>query len=346
LVSKIVGGTTGVVGSVVSTAVSVGAAARKEAFRNSLSDSQNQGPAQPWLLMTRQEVQQWTAIHLSIINDFIDFQLKQKAQSNFHLLKYVFDDWLASEYEFLLRERAIWGPEYGSKYLDKWKLDMTEGPHRMRKKLIRNDLFYLHYPYRPEFDLGDNKTLKFKLPISHDSKEYFKRFRAENNSLIDRDSIDQTVDEVIAILPNNADTSFQGIKTSSLLPLKSSSDTEDQDSQDLIQESQDGTDVSGFVDISSEMTRPGSADSDRFEQVEMQTVLRLLEEGERISHMFRVAKIQGLDAYEGLLLFGKEHFYLIDGFTLLKTREIRDIDSLPAKYYFNYLLFLFNTSQL
>jgi hypothetical protein len=334
LVSKIVGGTTGVVGSVVSTAVSVGAAARKEAFRNSLSDSQNQGPAQPWSLMTRQEVQQWTTIHLSIINDFIDFQLKQKAQSDYHLLKYVYDDWLASEYEFLLRERAIWGPEYGSKYLDKWKLDMTEGPHRMRKKLIRNDLFYLHYPYRPEFDLGDNKTLKFKLPISHDSKEYFKRFRPENNSLIDRDSIDQTVDEVISLLPNNADTTFQGIKTSSLLPLKSSSDTEDQDSQDLIQESQDGTDVSGFVDISSEMTRPGSADSDRFEQVEMQTVLRLLEEGERISHMFRVARIQGLDTYEGLLLFGKEHFYLIDGFTLLKTREIRDIDSLPAKYYF------------
>ena len=26
------------------------------------------------------------------------------------------------------------------------------GPHRMRKKMIRNDLFYLHYPYHGEND--------------------------------------------------------------------------------------------------------------------------------------------------------------------------------------------------
>ena len=49
----------------------------------------------------------------------------------------------------------------------------------------------------------------------------------------------------------------------------------------------------------------------------------------QISHMFRCARIQGLDTSEGLLLFGKEHFYVIDGFTLLKTREIKDIDTLP-----------------
>ena len=333
LVSKLVGGTTGVVSGVVNTAVSVGAAARKEAFRNSFSDSINTGAAQPWLLMSKQEVFEWTAIHLSIINDFIDFQLKQKTQSDYHLMKYVFDDWIASEYELLIRERAIWGPDYGSKCLDKWKLDMTEGPHRMRKKMIRNDMFYTHYVYRPEFDLMDSKALKFKLPISFDSKEYYKRFRPENTSLIDKDSGDSVFDDVIpSELPANTEPSFQGIKTSSLLPLKSSSDTEEQDLSDNLHESLDKeADTSGFVDISTEMARHGLTASDRFEQVEMQTVLRLLEEGERISHMFRVARIQGLDTYEGLLLFGKEHFYLIDGFTLLKTREIRDIDSLPAK---------------
>ena len=45
--------------------------------------------------------------------------------------------------------------------------------------------------------------------------------------------------------------------------------------------------------------------------------------------MFRCARIQGLDTIEGLLLFGREHFYIVDGFTLLKCREIRDIASLP-----------------
>ena len=35
-----------------------------------------------------------------------------------------------------------------------------------------------------------------------------------------------------------------------------------------------------------------------------QTVMRLLENGEKISQMERCARIQGLDTHEGLLLFG------------------------------------------
>jgi len=34
---------------------------------------------------------------------------------------------------------------------------------------------------------------------------------------------------------------------------------------------------------------------------------------------------------EGLLLFGKEHFYIVDGFTLLRSKEIADIDNLPPE---------------
>lgn len=45
--------------------------------------------------------------------------------------------------------------------------------------------------------------------------------------------------------------------------------------------------------------------------------------------MFRCARIQGLDTTEGLLLFGQEHCYIVDGFTLMKNREIRDLDSVP-----------------
>lgn len=51
----------------------------------------------------------------------------------------------------------------------------------------------------------------------------------------------------------------------------------------------------------------------------------------QITHMFRCGRIQGLDTAEGLLLFGREHFYVVDGFTLLKSKEIKDIDSLPEE---------------
>lgn len=84
-------------------------------------------------------------------------------------------------------------------------------------------------------------------------------------------------------------------------------------------------------------SEPGEDFDEEEEEVAMvpdnQTLLRMLEENEKISHMFRCARIQGLDTTEGLILFGKEHCYVVDGFTLLKNREIRDIDSMPNGTY-------------
>ena len=62
-------------------------------------------------------------------------------------------------------------------------------------------------------------------------------------------------------------------------------------------------------------------------------VMQLLEEGEKITHMYRCARIQGLDTFEGLLLFGREHFYILDGFTLVNGREVHDIEFLPPGRY-------------
>lgn len=77
--------------------------------------------------------------------------------------------------------------------------------------------------------------------------------------------------------------------------------------------------------------RPPSKASMTVDQPDNQTLLRLLEDGEHLHSMFRCARVQGLDTIEGLLLFGRNHFYVVDGFTLLKTREIRDLDFLPEQ---------------
>ncbi|KAG7214327.1 hypothetical protein INR49_003559 [Caranx melampygus] len=63
------------------------------------------------------------------------------------------------------------------------------------------------------------------------------------------------------------------------------------------------------------------ADEDSQEQIQEQ----LLESG-------GPEEEQRTDNTEGLLLFGKEHFYVIDGYTMTVSREIRDIDTLPSKY--------------
>lgn len=339
-VSKIVGGTSGVVGSAISSAVGT---TRKEVFRTS-SDISNYSTT-IWTLLPRKDVFYWMGVHASIIGDFVEHQIRQKHIFDCHLKKYVLTEWLNYEYEFLTREKAIWGPTYGSKRLDKWMLDMTEGPNRMRKKLIRNEQFYFNYPYRPEFDLADSKMLKFKSPISHDSKEYFKRVYSEKYFLLDKDEDNQSFEIDIGDLTvQQADGTSPLVKTfsqagssgtpegkrpsSRILRTRSSSDYDDNEAD--IGDTSDSFDISEYVDVNSEMEKQG-VKSEKEEDNEMQTILRLLEDGEKICHMFRVARVQGLDSFEGLLLFGKEHFYLVDGFTLLKTREIRDIDSLPPK---------------
>lgn len=337
LVSKIVGGTSGVVGTAISTAVGT---TRKEVFRTS-SDISNYSFTL-WTLMPKKDAIYWISVHTNIIKEFVEYQMKQKRIFDYHLKKYILNDWLNYEYEFLTRENAIWGPSHGSKRLDKWMLDMTEGPNRMRKKLIRNDQFYLNYPYRPEYDSADCKLTKFKSPISHDSKEYFKRVYSEKYFLLDKDednlSFELDITDITAQVSDNtvpssaANSSEIARKTtasSRVLRTKSSSDYEDSELE--IPDNSDSFDISEYVDVNSEIEKQGLSSKKEEDDNEMQTILRLLEEGEKICHMFRVARVQGLDSFEGLLLFGKEHFYLVDGFTLLKTREIRDIDSLPPR---------------
>lgn len=78
----------------------------------------------------------------------------QHVHTNSHTQRYVHQEWQQTEIE-LTRERGLWGPTLPPPF-SKWMLDMTEGPCRMRKKMMRNDMFYIHYPYRPELELPDN----------------------------------------------------------------------------------------------------------------------------------------------------------------------------------------------
>lgn len=117
---------------------------------------------------------QWTAVNVALVRDLWELRCLQYVQMTAHTNRYVCQDWLQSERE-LIRERGLWGPVkvsetrnvfwhdfyrvfFGAQNntLDKWMLDTTEGPHRMRKKTMKNDMFYVQYPYRPELEDPDN----------------------------------------------------------------------------------------------------------------------------------------------------------------------------------------------
>ncbi|KAL2720725.1 WD repeat and FYVE domain-containing protein 3-like isoform X1 [Vespula squamosa] len=255
------------------------------------------------LRLHQNTVSQWTEQHIALVRELAAAKKLQHQQTNQHTQRYVYQEWLQTETE-LTRERGLWGPPTPTK-LDKWMLDMTEGPCRMRKKMMKNDLFYIHYPYRPELEHPDNKQLKYKVATSTDSKEYYLKQLGNSSGMFERER-----DPVIDDTPLNVnETSTENEPPMVPCTLERHASEPDEVQEDNEQEEENN------------QTVPDN-----------QTLLRLLEEHEKISHMFRCARIQGLDTTEGLLLFGKEHFYVIDGFTLLKSREIRDIESLPEAY--------------
>lgn len=280
-----------------------------------------------------QEISQWMFTHIAVVRDLVDTQYKEYQERQQNALKYVTEEWCQIEGE-LLRERGLWGPPIGS-HLDKWMLEMTEGPCRMRKKMVRNDMFYNHYPYVPETEqetnvaseapsrqpetpdeaIAQKKPARYRRAISYDSKEYYMRLASGNPAIVQDAIVESSEGEATQQEPEHGEDTIAKVKGLVKPPLKRS------------RSAPDGGDEETQEQLQDQIAESGSVEEE--EKTDNATLLRLLEEGEKIQHMYRCARVQGLDTSEGLLLFGKEHFYVIDGFTMTATREIRDIETLP-----------------
>ncbi|XP_024909182.1 WD repeat and FYVE domain-containing protein 3 isoform X1 [Cynoglossus semilaevis] len=270
--------------------------------------------------LSAQETFQWMFTHIAVVRDLVALQYKEHQERQQNSLKYVSEEWACLEYE-LLRERGLWGPPIGS-HLDKFVLEMTEGPCRMRKKMVRNDMFYIHYPYMPEPEnnaTSVQKPQRYRRAVSYDSKEYYMRLLSGNPGMYQHSVEQNTEGEAAPHEPEPGEDTIARVKGLVKAPLKRSRSTAD------------GGEDDGSEQLQEQLLESSVPEDEH--RTDNTSLLRLLEEGEKIQHMYRCARVQGLDTSEGLLLFGKEHFYVIDGYTMTVSREIRDIDTLPQNLY-------------
>ncbi|KRX23997.1 WD repeat and FYVE domain-containing protein 3 [Trichinella nelsoni] len=318
-------------------------------------------------VVSKQEFMMWLKVHVTLIHELFDLQYTRYLQWHEHTKKWCLDEWTNLKQE-LTRERGLWGPKNPS-VLNKYMLDSTEGPCRMRMKMIPNINFYVDYPYRPNVMNLENKTTKNKLPCSCDSQLYYERVKSRHGSCFDPRIIDLSqpnsskleegvqfddaiVDVNAQMIKNTIKRSAtsvssadgdrdeaNGTASSSDEPISINDDVavDDTASSSVFSDSPQARPRDGSSFSSSTLCSSASVASEQPERLflpkepDSQTLLRLLEEGEELNSMYRCARICGLDSSEGLLLFGKYHYYVIDGFTLLKTREIRDLDFLPEE---------------
>ena len=107
----------------------------------------------------------------------MEAERRQARLAREHAQQYSSASWAKIEENELLRSRGLWGPLEESKLPTKWMLDAAEaGPCRMRKKLTPNPHFYSLYPYRPELEAPENKSLRSKVAVSLDAKEHHRLF--------------------------------------------------------------------------------------------------------------------------------------------------------------------------
>ncbi|RCN36444.1 Beige/BEACH domain protein [Ancylostoma caninum] len=332
----------------------------KLASRRTLSSHGSISAVLPWknVSVDKEVIHMWLRVHVSLVKELVVAQATRYHEWHAHAKKWSLHEWHQLEAE-LTRERGIWGPEKAS-VLDKYKLDTTEGPSRTRRKMIPNRFFYHTFPYRPHLDEPGAKSMRAKVAISRDSELYFNACRRRRGRIMDTRIIDYSV---AISTPSEEKPAFTfcdlaQINTSlirrlstrpALEALPSTSENDDNGKENENGEENGAKEPSVELeedqqDESSASDKPMSESREEAKEEEKkdnenkkkrgpdnQTLLRLLEQGEQLHSMFRCARIQGLETSEGLLLFGREHYYVVDGFTLLKTREIRDLDFLSQE---------------
>lgn len=256
-----------------------------------------------------------TQYHLAGLKEQLELERRQRQQALQHAQQFNRLNWKRVEETELLRVRGLWGPSQESSVLTKWMLDMTEGPCRMRKKLTPNAHFYALYPYRPELELAENKSLRYKVATSLDAKEHFRLYSKWRQSLLqDEDEIDSNSDvalqrQQLPIMESGGATDGQ-LETSTIpnlqdLPqlLRPKRDVQHQTMADIDEE----VELVGSSPASDEPTSTAAQ-----QPQDWQNLMRLLEENEKVGHLFRCARVQGLETFDGLLLFGNFLFLKIN----------------------------------
>ena len=182
----------------------------------------------------------------------------------------------------------------------KWRLDETEGRNRMRMRLIpdRTDL----EDYQPKSKQSDRK--------SNGSVN----LKVEPASPVESMTPTQRRNSRAASLHGSKpseDSSSILIMDSSRPERENGQDAPPEDEFEFVDDPRDPRDEDGFED-------------------RQRKVMRSLERGDQVQHVFNISRIVGLEACEGLLILGKDCLYLIDDFFQRSDGEIVNVWDAPS----------------
>lgn len=185
----------------------------------------------------------------------------------------------------------------------KWKLDRTEGRNRMRLRLLP-DFSTDHDQYQPKRKTTDQQpasTLKLDTTVSPAAATVSIKPTSSSIPEGQIDSVDEGVDDTDDAV---TDTQSDPKSTQSVVP---------EDDFELVEDPND----------------PNEGD-DGFED-KNRRVMRRLQQGDAVQQVYNVSRIIGLEAFEGILLVGKNALYLMDNFFQCADGEIVNVWEAPPE---------------
>ena len=270
----------------------------------------------------------WLRIEADTVREYIVNEITDKNHYDKRCLQEAHADWLEL-HRSLTSPGGLFGPDGQDEYV-RWMLDTSEGPARTRRRMIKNYEFYDKYPAAYFNELGG----KHRSPTSGFSNDLYRAHHPEMPSPI---TVDSASAECHETPQPSSDEDIESIARK--LGQVSYSSQEPMGCED-----KEDTSSSSPTGNSNEPLSPTAQSADILsltttnEQVSQnQSVLhgRILEKGDRVRYMFRIGRVTGLDAYEGILVIGKINCYLIDGLGLTcenKIKEIAQMDPEEQKF--------------
>lgn len=182
----------------------------------------------------------------------------------------------------------------------KWKLDRTEARNRMRLRMVP-DRAPPTYDYRPK-----RRTTESQPNTTSNS----------DNKLLNAPSVTATL---------STPTSDLGLDGAVLEQQEGAASNGQQPGPG---ESQDSVAIEDDFEL---IDDPNDPDGDDAYEDKNRKVMRSLQRGDQVQHVFNVSRIVGLDAIEGLLILGKDSLYIIDNVFQRSDGEIVDVEQAPKE---------------
>ncbi|GCB70942.1 hypothetical protein scyTo_0001414 [Scyliorhinus torazame] len=214
------------------------------------------------------------------------------------ILNQTLKDWAKIEQQ-LLQERGLWGPSSGSQQ-DAWILDMAEGPCRMRKKMRRNTICINYADNACRGNEAKSEVTK-NLALNFGYEESYMKLCSTEEHL-------GTTDK--RLYPGSVQTG---------LPLNAAE-------EDIDERGIDCNQLTFFPALIE------SIQSEEFFEdcVERQAILQVLDAKEKINVKYSIIVGDGHLLMEGVLLFGGNHFYVCENFTLSASGDVYCINHHPS----------------